>query len=371
MSRGRFTVWARTAAVAALLLGRSAAAQAPGGPAAGTIELGGFGQWTWFDANAGRLNVVPKDGPGFGARLGFFFTPRFELEGDGWFSRQDRDPNQSFCCIGAQPTQIDASGLALRLNYNLPLGLLGGRSQLVVGAGATRTHYGFRGGTGDADSSNANFGPSGLLGLRIGIARHVALRFDGVADYMPGHDPDANLNLHARAGLSLLLGGTRPAPPMAQPLPPPPPPPAPPAMEPPPSTVVTAAPRLQDVRYCVVQNGQLASVTVQYNAATGDTTYNGTGVGQAFPATSGYAAGEPWFVNAEPVALDGRRYVKYGLPRILGATDVSNAGTVHGVSVFAEPSAGAPRPAVIYVPTRPGCEFQPYQAETKAGSVRG
>jgi|GEM_PF-5591810 len=46
MSRGRFTVWARTAAVAALLLGRPAAAQAPAGPAAGTIELGGFGQWT-------------------------------------------------------------------------------------------------------------------------------------------------------------------------------------------------------------------------------------------------------------------------------------------------------------------------------------
>lgn len=237
-----------------------------------------------------------------------------------------------------------------------------------MGAGATRTHYAFRGGTGDADSSNAGFGPSGLLGLRIGLARHVALRFDGVADYMPGHEPEANLNLHARAGLSLLLGGARPAPPMAQPLPPPPP--RPPAMDPPPSTVVPAAPRLQDVRYCVVQNGQLASVTVQYNAATGDTTYNGTGVGQAFPPT-GYAGGETWFVNNEPVTFNGRRYVRYGLPRVLRADDVKNVGTVHGVSVFAEPRADARRPEVVYLPTRPGCEFQPYQTEINTGTVRG
>jgi hypothetical protein len=39
------------------------------------------------------------------------------------------------------------------------------------------------------------------------------------------------------------------------------------------------------------------------------------------------------------------------------------------VSLFAE--AGQTRPDVIYVPVRPGCEFQPYQAEVKTGSVRG
>ena len=63
--------------------------------------------------------------------------------------------------------------------------------------------------------------------------------------------------------------------------------------------------------------------------------------------------------------------MKYGLPRVLGTRDVNNAGTVNGVSVFAEPGANAQRPEVIYVPTRPGCEFQPYQTEAKTGSVRG
>ena len=363
MLRRRFTVCARTAAATALFLCGPAAAQGPGGPLAGTIEIGGFGQWTRFDENAGRPNAVPEDGFGYGARLGFFLTPRLQIEGDGWFSPQDRDLSEAFCCSGNQPTEIDASGLALRLNYNFPLGLMGGRSQFVLGAGATRTNYAFRGGN-VADSSAASFGASALAGLRIGIMDHLAIRLDGVADYMPGHEPEANLNLHARAGLSLLLGGARPAPPMTPPLPPPPPPP------PPPPTIVPVSPRLQDVSYCVVQNGQLGSVTVQYNPATGDTTYNGQPVG-GYPAIAGYASGETWFINNEPVSFNGRRYVRYGLPRRLGTGDVKTVGTVHGVSVFAEPGADARRPEVIYVPTRPGCEFQPYQTEINAGAVRG
>jgi hypothetical protein len=129
-------------------------------------------------------------------------------------------------------------------------------------------------------------------------------------------------------------------------------------------------PEVRDVSYCVVQNGQLANVAAQYNPASGDTTYNGQPIHQAFPAT-GYAAGEAWFANSEPVSLNQRRYVKYGLPRILGANEVNGVGAVHGVTVFAEPAANAQHPEVIYVPTRPGCEFQPYQNEVKGSSVRG
>jgi hypothetical protein len=126
-----------------------------------------------------------------------------------------------------------------------------------------------------------------------------------------------------------------------------------------------------DINYCVVQNGALSSVTAQYNPASGDTTYNGQPIGTAFPATEGYAGGATWYINSEPVTFNGRRYVKYGLPRVLGTTEVTSVGTNQGVSVFAEPSANAQRPDVIYVPVRPGCEFQPYQYEVKTGGVRG
>ena len=358
LTRG-LAVCAMTAVVAGLFLGVPAAAQ----PGAGTVEIGAFGQWTRFDENAGRPGVVPDDGFGYGGRLGFFFTRRFQLEADGWYSPQERDPDETFCCTGARPTEVNASGLALRLNYNFPLASL---MQLVIGAGGTRTNYAFAGGNdADADSSASSWGVSGLAGLRFVLASPLAVRVDGVADYMPNHEPEANLNLHARAGLSLLLGGGRPAP-LPVPLPPPPPPPPPLLPPPPPPPAVMAT----TIEVCVVENGVPRNVQAQYTSATGDTTVAGRPFAQAYPATApSYAAGAGWYIQGDPVTLGGRRFVKFGLPRVLGVNDVTRTGEYQGVPVFAE--AGMARPDVVYVPVRPGCEFQPYQTEVKAGAVRG
>ncbi|HEY0015420.1 MAG TPA: outer membrane beta-barrel protein [Longimicrobium sp.] len=360
MLRRSLAVCVMAAAVTGLFLGEPAAAQSP---RAGTVEIGAFGQWTSFDENAGRVNVVPEDGFGYGGRLGFFLTPRFQLEADGYYSPQDRDPDETFCCTGAQPTGIDASGFALRLNYNVPIASL---MQLVVGAGGVRTNYAFTGGNdADADSAITSWGASGLAGLRFAIAGPVALRVDGVADYMPNHEPEANLNLHARAGLSLLLGGARPVPPM---VPPPPPPPPPAALPPPPPAPLAAMPATINV--CVVENGMPRNVQAQFSSATGDTTVAGRPFGQAYPATApAYAAGAAWYIQGDRITLDGRRYVKFGLPRVLGVNDVARTGEYQGVPVFAE--AGTARPDVVYVAIRPGCEFQPYQTEVKSGAVRG
>src|SRR5688572_24474484 len=114
MSKRSWAAWA----LSALLVSGTAAAQSPGAPRAGTVEVGAFGQWTWFDENAGRVNAVPEDGLGYGGRLGVFLSPRFQLEGDGYYSPQQRNLTEAFCCAGTQPTEIHASGLALRLNYN-------------------------------------------------------------------------------------------------------------------------------------------------------------------------------------------------------------------------------------------------------------
>ncbi len=217
-------------------------------PLPGTVEAGAFGQWTWFDNNAGRcsavdpcLNAVAKDGFGYGGRLGVFLSdPRWELEGDGYYSPQDAQATGCVSCTGAAPTKVNASAFALRMNYNFPLGnLMGRQSQFIIGAGAVRTNYKLEGGTAGVEDYTYNYGASGLAGLRIGIANRTALRLDGVIDYMPNHKPSANMNLHARAGLSFLLGGARPevmctyaglesipasSPNCVAPLPPPPPP---------------------------------------------------------------------------------------------------------------------------------------------------
>jgi len=213
-------------------------------PLPGTVEVGGFAQWTWFDENAGRPGSVPKDGLGYGGRVGVFLSdPRFQIEGDGYYSPHDRDPDGVVCCLGTQAEDINAHAFALRLNYNFPLGnLMGRQSQFIIGAGPTRTSYKFKGASDAEMGYSYNYGASGLVGLRLGVANRTALRIDGVLDYMPNHEPDANMNIHARAGLSFLLGGARPeamctypglesipasSPNCVAPAPPPPPPPPP------------------------------------------------------------------------------------------------------------------------------------------------
>ena len=175
-------------------------------PLPGTLELGGFVQYSFLDDNAGYSgNNRPDDGLGYGGRVGVFLTPNWQIEGDGQWSPLDN----RITTPGVPPTsdEIDYSTFALRLNYNFPFaGFLGSNSSFLVGGGVVRTNYG----AGDDVSprpATYNYGASGIAGLRIGFAPRVALRIDGVVDYMPNSEPEATLNYAARAGLSLLLGG--------------------------------------------------------------------------------------------------------------------------------------------------------------------
>lgn len=133
---------------------------------------------------------------------------------------------------------------------------------------------------------------------------------------------------------------------------PPPPPPPPPA----------------ELRLCVIHEGAVREVVGRIDPATGDTTINGTPFAAAFPGIQ-YAAGREFYAADQPVTFNGRRYVRFMLPRVLNPGDVTQAGEYQGVPVFVEPGAGA-TPQVLYLPVRE-CEFQPYQLETKTGGVRG
>src|SRR5258705_9192390 len=213
-------------------------------PLPGTVEVGAFAQWSWFDDNAGfgPTGARPKDGLGYGGRVGVFLSdPRWELEGDGYYSPLDNE--QVPCCTAAQPTGVNAHAFAVRLNYNFPFRVMNRQSQFIIGGGGTRTSYKLDGGP-QTDRYTYNYGASGLAGVRFAVANRTALRFDGVVDYMPNHSPSANLNFHVRGGLSLLFGGARPegmctyaglesipaSSPNCVAPPPPPPPPPPPAM---------------------------------------------------------------------------------------------------------------------------------------------
>jgi hypothetical protein len=77
------------------------------------------------------------------------------------------------------------------------------------------------------------------------------------------------------------------------------------------------------------------------------------------PADTRFARGLDWFENNEPVLYEGRRLLKYGLPRALLTGEVTRVGSYQRIGVFAETGA-AGIPEVVYLPVSP-VEFQPYQ----------
>lgn len=140
-----------------------------------------------------------------------------------------------------------------------------------------------------------------------------------------------------------------------------------PAQAPAPAVPATPAPAIiaDPALACVVQGGRIFTVEVQYRSATNDSVVNGRPLHEVYPLTAEHAATARWYHAHEPITFAGHRYTRYGLPRVLGSSDVVRVGNVQGVSVFAEPSADA-RPYVIYLPVEVGCIFQPYQAAKSA-----
>ncbi|HEX8693767.1 MAG TPA: hypothetical protein VF746_15200, partial [Longimicrobium sp.] len=178
-----------------------------------------------------------------------------------------------------------------------------------------------------------SFGPS--IGVFLEGAVHGYDSPAHVAEQGPGEDKFA-FTPRLVLGLKFMFGDILPPPP---PPPPPavvPPPPPPPAVIPPPPP---PPPTVQTIRVCVIDNNALTEVEVQYDPATGDTTVAGQRFSERFPVTGAYAANATWFINNEPITFNGRQYAKYGLPRVLGVTEVNRIGEYQGVGVFAETGA--------------------------------
>ena len=209
-----------------------------GAQRSGTVELGGFGQYTFVD-DAWHV----KNGFGGGGRLGVFLTPRWELEATAAFSSFD---NEAPRASGSSSNQTYSG----QINYNVPFGM-GGRTHqflLELGAGAQRF------------ASHSDFSVPMGAGLRFSLSDVVALRFDGIVQYVEnptaatfgfppvvGVNPQAarSTNVELRAGLSFLLGNRKPAPPPPPPQPQPRPTPPPPRVEPtPPPARIDTTPKV-------------------------------------------------------------------------------------------------------------------------------
>jgi hypothetical protein len=130
---------------------------------------------------------------------------------------------------------------------------------------------------------------------------------------------------------------------------------------------------LYQLRVCVVSQGRLLEVPVQYNPTNGDSTYLGKAFREAFPLDGSYAATHRWYVDGEMLPIEGRRLPleKYGLTRVLQPEDLQRWGTYDGVPLFVETGDTSGVANVVYVPVRPGCEFQQYLQAYSVGGVRG
>lgn len=313
----------------------------PASPNRGTFDRSGFVLNNYlYD-----LNVVFRPffmRPGTGDRLAsvYFFA------GGGGLTTNVAGENR----LGCEPFTLSQGAC---LSFEPDHATVG---QGVLGAGMDLLRLG---------NSLALFGEVGLHGYNSPV--HVGDGFLPSPIRVPSGgtvriaDDRFAVTTRINAGVKLLVGDLMPA--MAAPAamaPPPPPPPVP--ME-----------EMRQITVCVVEGTQLRNVQATFNPATGDTMVMMDGqqrpFGQAFPATTGYAAGEAFYINNEPITFQGRRYVRFGLPRVIGAQEVNRIGEYRGIQVFAETGAtGAPQ--VIYLPVRTGCEFAVYQQET-AIRVRG
>ncbi|MFN2603629.1 MAG: peptidoglycan-associated lipoprotein Pal [Gemmatimonadaceae bacterium] len=168
----------------------------------GTLEIGPFVQWTHFDDKAPGN---PDAHIGFGGRVGVFLSDvHWELEGDGQNTKATRKSPPTGPIFSNASTDVSYTTFALRLLYNIPIA---SAAEFILGAGAVRSNYASESTINSVDRPfQYNYGISGDAGVRFRVANRVALRVDGLADYMKD---TKNLNLIARAGLSLLLGGGR------------------------------------------------------------------------------------------------------------------------------------------------------------------
>ena len=169
--------------------------------AQGSIEIGGFGTYTRFDESVGLT-----DGGGGGARLSLFSGSgwtTFVLEAEGAFAQSKGTPTIRFIPARA------------RLLYAVPVGEM---ASVLLGGGGVRNDFN------DGTSSASEWGYTGMVGFRLRLGSYMALRVDGVYDYIANPinegvgGVEKTVNQHIQAGLQFPLWTDRRVPERREPV---------------------------------------------------------------------------------------------------------------------------------------------------------
>jgi outer membrane protein OmpA-like peptidoglycan-associated protein len=218
----------------------------------GTVEVGGFGQYTFVSKKIGPTNTI-----GGGGRIGLFVLPNLALEADYLISQ--RKP-----WVGGDISYRPWSG---RVVYNAPITK---NVKLLLGAGYIQTNY-----DGDTTFNKFEDGFTLLGGIRTLLNESWSLRFEGVTNKHPSPAGNADnkgyWNHGARVGLSYMFGQKRAEPPVVAVIPTPEPTPVPvtqptPAPAPPPE--VTPAPVAQPAPPAPRERMRLDAVNFKFDKYT-------------------------------------------------------------------------------------------------------
>lgn len=140
----------------------------------GTMEFGAYGIAASFDSN-----LSLKTGYGAGGRVGMFIVPRLSFEMEGALMKVSR-PNGL--------TKVNMGILSGRL---VAVPIKAGWVSLLLGAG---------GGVSTETNFMHTYGADALVGVKFPLGENVALRVDGVWDWLANEDWKSYKSL--RAGLS-------------------------------------------------------------------------------------------------------------------------------------------------------------------------
>jgi len=180
-------------ALVAILLVTAAPAFAAGEK--GQLELGAYWGHAWLD-DYGIFH--PKGGSILGARLGYFLSDHWELEGSG----QRTKSKTEFDILGVPNEEVHLHAYRLNLLYNFGAGTSSVRPFLTAGLGNEKFDVDNFG-----EACKAGWNAGG--GLRFGLSKHWNLRADGryVSTKVEGQVNETQKNTEATIGLGYLFGG--------------------------------------------------------------------------------------------------------------------------------------------------------------------
>lgn len=175
-------------------------------PQKGTWELGGFGRYNWYDKSFNQADSTKgQNSWGGGGRLGYFFSPKWNLELDGSVNPTDlNEPN------GPQSVGLVYMPFHLGVNYNAPIS---NSFMWHIGPRINYNRYTVSDEGSDFQQKTyegSDWGLGGITGFRLKFNDWLSARLDGTLDYIPSPQNDtegSNTMLGAQLGLSAFLGG--------------------------------------------------------------------------------------------------------------------------------------------------------------------